>query len=202
MTISRSGRILVVDDESVVRETLERFLRPHGYEFVVASHGQEALGSAALQRFEVVFLDIMMPGLSGMETLKELLECSPDTSVIMITGVAEMETAVKAMRLGAYDYVTKPFDMKDLLVRVEKAREKEYLAVQLKEYQKRLEEWIALQAKELRQMLTQTVHSLIKQELLEREVDAKGGKLKGSAPGTDIKQFGARILRRLGGSGT
>ena len=202
MITAGTGNILIVDDEPSIRETLGRLLSAHGYQTVVAPSGHEALGCVALQEFEVALLDMMMPGLSGLDTMRELLARIPDLSIIMITGVAEMETAVEAMKLGAYDYVTKPFNLNDLLVRVEKAREKRYLAVQMKGHQKDMEERIAQQAKDLRQMMNQTVNALIKEEVLQRELDIRGGKSKGLPQGVDLKEFGAKVLRRFSGSGT
>ena len=120
--------VLIVDDEPSIRENLERVLKSSGYETVVAEDGQAALDRAAEQEFEVVLLDIGLPGISGMDVLRRLSGEYPDTCVIMVTAVEEVETAVEAMRSGAYDYLSKPFNLEDILLRVERAREKRYLA--------------------------------------------------------------------------
>jgi len=118
------GAVLIVDDEENVRKLLRRWLEAEYFYCVTVSSGQEALEKAAVQGFDVVLLDILMPGLSGMEVLPRLVRWQPDAQVIMITSVADIDTISQAMRLGAYDYVTKPFNMNDLVTRVEKAFQK------------------------------------------------------------------------------
>ncbi|MFQ5872200.1 MAG: hypothetical protein ACE5JL_00160, partial [Dehalococcoidia bacterium] len=122
------------------------------------------------------------------------------TSVIMVTAVADLETAVGAMKEGAYDYVTKPLNLDDILVRVEKARERRCLALLAKDYQKNLEERLEQQARDLREMMEQTVQALVREETLARELEAKGGKRRGTQGATDIKGFAENVLRRLRGS--
>lgn len=200
MTIPGKRTVLVVDDEPAIRNALERLLESSGYETVVASDGEEALVRASEQEFEVALMDIRMPGLSGIETLEQFRTFYPDVSVIMLTAVGDLEVAVGAMKSGAYDYVTKPFNLDDILIRVEKAREKRYLALQVKNHQRDIEERLSQRERELRAMTTQTVHALIQEETLARELKAKGGKRKGLPAGTNIKEFGAKLLRRLNGS--
>lgn len=118
------GTILIVDDEENVRKVLRRRLEAEFFYCVTASSGQEALKEAAMRGFDVVLLDILMPGLSGIEVLPKLVSWHPAIQVIMITSVADSDTISEAMRLGAYDYVTKPFNMNDLVARVEKALER------------------------------------------------------------------------------
>lgn len=199
MVITEKRTVLVVDDEPVIRENLERLLRGAGYELTVAANGQEALARAQAQEFEVVLLDIKMPGMSGIEVLDQLHARYPDTAVIMVTAMGDVQTAVQAMRSGAYDYILKPPDLDDILVRVEKAIEKRHLLLQVKNYQKNLEERLAQQEKELRALTTQIVQALIKEEVAVRELETSGGKRKGLSAGTDIKDFGSKILRRLSG---
>ena len=115
--------VLIVDDEASIRTSLERLLKAGGYETTVAADGNEALARASEQEYEVVLLDIGMPGLSGLDVLGRLHTDHPDTSVIMVTALVEPKTAVDAMQLGACDYVTKPVDFDDILARIEKARE-------------------------------------------------------------------------------
>ena len=118
------GTILIVDDEENVRKVLRRRLETEYFYCVTASGGQEALEEAAMQGFDVVLLDILMPGLSGMEVLPKLVSWHPTIQVIMITSVADSDTISEALKLGAYDYVTKPFNMNDVVARVEKALER------------------------------------------------------------------------------
>ena len=118
------GTILIVDDEENVRQVLRRRLESAYFYCITAASGQQALEEASMQEFDVVLLDVLMPGLSGMEVLPKLISWYPNIQVIMITSVADIDTIAEAMRLGAYDYVTKPFNLNDLVARVEKALEK------------------------------------------------------------------------------
>ena len=118
------GSILIVDDEEAMRGILHRRLEAELYDCVTASSGEDALDKTARQEFDVVLLDILMPGLPGMEVLPKLLMRHPNSQVIMVSSVLDRDTIEEAMRLGAYDYVTKPFNMDDLTARVEKALER------------------------------------------------------------------------------
>jgi DNA-binding NtrC family response regulator len=120
-------RILVVDDEDRIREILCYMLGKSGHEVAPASSGEEALGLLKEKEFDVVLLDIVMPGRGGMEVLKEMREKHPLTEVVLITAHASVETAVESTRSGAYGYVTKPFNFQDLNGVVWKAYEKKKL---------------------------------------------------------------------------
>ena len=114
-------RVLVVDDEETVRVLLQRILQAAGYEAVTAANGKEALSVIADGGIDVVMLDINMPGLSGFEVLGKISTDWPDLCVIMVTAVADVQTAVTAMKLGAYDYITKPFDQDEALRKIRQA---------------------------------------------------------------------------------
>jgi len=116
--------LLVVDDDHEFRDTLRsRFLR-HGFEVQTAANGEEALGLAERRNFDVAIFDMMMPGMSGLELLKRFKESHPECEVILLTGQGSIETAVEAMKLGAYDYLQKPFPLKDLEAVATKAFER------------------------------------------------------------------------------
>lgn len=202
MITSGMRTILIVDDDPLVREVLNELLTDKDYKTTVATNGFEALAHASSQEFEVVLLDMNMPGKSGLEVLPELLKGHPDTAVIMVTGVTDAKTAVEAMKQGAYDYIVKPFGMEDVLVRVEKAREKRSLAMQVRNHQKELSERLLEQEKELRAMTTQLIQSVINEEALAGEVKKGRGKPKGQLPASDLQDFGSRIMRRLHGDGS
>jgi DNA-binding NtrC family response regulator len=104
------GSILLVDDEPVVRESLEQWFADEGYAVRTASSGREGLAAMNAQRYDLALLDIKMPGMDGMELQSRLHEADPDLPVIIMTGYASVETAVQALKQGAYDYVTKPVD--------------------------------------------------------------------------------------------
>ena len=115
------GQILLVDDEEIVLRSCQRILRGGDYEIDVARDGLEALGKVNEKDYDVLILDIMMPKMDGMEVLRRVKEARPEIEVIMITGLNEIGTAVKAMKLGAFDYLPKPFEPDDLQLLVARA---------------------------------------------------------------------------------
>ena len=126
--MSAKARILVVDDERSMQEFLEIFFRSEGYDVVTAGDVDTALVHLENDEFDVVISDIQMPGRSGIDLVHATYEISPETVVIMITAFASTETAITAMKEGAYDYVTKPFKVDELRIVVEKALEKKLLS--------------------------------------------------------------------------
>lgn len=115
------GSILIVDDEPVVRESLEQWFGDEGYHVQVAANGRDALGALVKQRFDLALIDIKMPGMDGMELQGRIKDAAPELPVIVMTGYASVETAVQALKQGAYDYVTKPVDPDELSHAVSKA---------------------------------------------------------------------------------
>ena len=127
MATSRHGTILVVDDEEIMREILETLLTREGYDVRVASSGAEGLEMARALPFDAAIVDIMMPGLDGIATLDELKRIDEDLNVIIITAYASVESAIAAMKTGAFDYITKPFKNDEVLVVVRNAMERRRL---------------------------------------------------------------------------
>jgi two-component system response regulator HydG len=119
--VSEKGRILIVDDEAVVRDSLCRWFGDEGYEVGTAESASEALKRVAESTWDLALLDIKMPGTDGIELQRRLHEIEPDLLVIIMTGYASVETAVQALKDGAYDYVTKPFDPDDIAHSVKNA---------------------------------------------------------------------------------
>jgi DNA-binding NtrC family response regulator len=116
-------KILVVDDEAATRRLMEQTLKKQGYEVLLASNGDEGLRAVADENPDLVILDIMLPGMDGIEVLQRIREVNKDTVVIMATAMDDLKVAVRAMRLGAYDYINKPFHIDDLVLSVNKAME-------------------------------------------------------------------------------
>ena len=119
------GRILVVDDDFLIRESLSELLRLEGYDVDVAPGGHEALAALGSRTYDLVFTDINMPGVTGFDVLREVNLKYPETKVVLITGFGEIQTAVQAIKQGAYDYVQKPLvddDIKMLARRVMEQR--------------------------------------------------------------------------------
>jgi len=115
------GRILVVDDEDIVRTSCTRTLSPEGYEVKLAKNGVDGLKMASEERFDLVLTDLKMPDMDGIEVLRIIKEKWPETAVIIVTGYQTVDTAVKAIKLGAYDYIEKPFTPDALISAVAEA---------------------------------------------------------------------------------
>ena len=108
------GHLLIVDDEAIVRDSLSKWFHEEGYEVGSAESAAEALTRLAEQRWDLALVDIKMPGTDGIELQRRMREIDPEMAVIIMTGYASVETAVQALKSGAYDYVTKPFDPDDI----------------------------------------------------------------------------------------
>ena len=109
-----SGRVLVVDDDTEVRLILREFLTGRGYEVTVAEGGAEAIAALEKERPDVVLLDVAMPEMDGVETLKRIVALRPTLPVIMVTANADIVVTAKLLALGAADYIPKPFDLEYL----------------------------------------------------------------------------------------
>ncbi|NWF83918.1 MAG: sigma-54-dependent Fis family transcriptional regulator, partial [Bryobacteraceae bacterium] len=114
-------KLLIVDDELVVRDSLAKWFESEGYEVTIADSAPQALELMAANRFDGALVDIKMPGVDGIELQTKLHEIDPAMPVIIMTGYASVETAVRALKNGAYDYITKPFDPDELVHLVSKA---------------------------------------------------------------------------------
>jgi DNA-binding NtrC family response regulator len=125
--MNKAVRILVVDDEMIVREALSNYLREDGYEAVAVETGVEALKKVEGERWNVLFVDLKMPGMDGLEVLREVKKITSDLPVIIITAYASIDSAVQAMKDGAYDYIVKPFDPEAIALVVEKVVEHQRL---------------------------------------------------------------------------
>ncbi|MBF8288830.1 MAG: Sigma-54-dependent Fis family transcriptional regulator [Candidatus Rokubacteria bacterium] len=126
-------KILVVDDEPNIRAVLSECLAAAGFETSQASDGDEAVAAVQAERPAVILLDVLMPRMGGMDALPELKRIAPDVPVIMCTAYMDVPTAVRAMQLGAYDYLTKPFDPKLLILTVQRALERQALLARIDE---------------------------------------------------------------------
>jgi len=119
----KKGTIHVIDDEPIIHDVLSQLLSSEGYEVVLSSSGEEALEKHASQFYDVTLLDLLMPGLDGIEVLKGIKRIDPQAVIIIITAYASVESAISAMKMGAYDYIQKPFKHEELLLIIERALE-------------------------------------------------------------------------------
>src|SRR3989339_188804 len=114
MCPEKKSSIMIVDDEPDILIVLGEFLSKEGFKVLTAKDGNQAIEKIAAHKVDLVLLDMAMPGLNGIETLRELKKIKPEVSVIMITAYRDAEKVVEAFRLGAYDCIFKPFDLKYL----------------------------------------------------------------------------------------
>lgn len=118
--MSHKAKILVVDDEDALRTVLSAELSSEGYDVGTAADGVEAVGLLQKNRYHLVLLDIKMPNMNGFEVLKVIKEKYPGTKVIMLTGFADLKNAIESKKLGAEDFVSKPYDLVDLLTTIDR----------------------------------------------------------------------------------
>jgi DNA-binding NtrC family response regulator len=140
MAITPHGTILVIDDEEIMREILETLLTREGYQVRLASSGAEGLELARAFPIDLAIVDIMMPGLDGIATLDELKRIDEDLAVIIITAYASVESAISAMKNGAFDYITKPFKNDEVLVVVRNAMERRRLLTENRALRQNIQE--------------------------------------------------------------
>ncbi|HEY3323023.1 MAG TPA: sigma-54 dependent transcriptional regulator [Planctomycetota bacterium] len=141
---NKAARILIVDDELSVRDSLFNWFRKDGYEVTVAENATEALKAMQDQAYDVALLDIRMPGMDGMELLEHLKRIDARVAVIMITAFAAVDTAIRALKLGAFDYVTKPIDPDELSHLVVRALEQRRLRTENKQLRETIDELVSV----------------------------------------------------------
>jgi len=200
-------KVLVVDDEETVRILLQRVLQAAGYDAVIAADGEEALSVIANGDIDVVLLDINMPGLSGMDVLGKISTDWPNVCVIMVTAVADVQTAVATMKLGAYDYITKPFDRDEMLRKIRQSIERWQEQLQDKQHLLQFEQNINEQTGRMQAQFTELVNSLSREHQLLLQL-AEKQKTKGKSlladlppelqgPISTVKEFRDALLRIL-----
>ena len=162
-------RILIADDSEMIREVLALFLETLGHKVDVAADGQSALDKYSAKRYDLIISDLQMPRLEGLSLLKRIKALNPDAQVIILTGHATLETAVEALRLGAYDYLLKPIEDMEVFGRLVTRvlqhsaliKENQRLVEQLRQVNARLEVEVAARTKEL-QAANESLRSLDK----------------------------------------
>ena len=147
-TVDRKARILIADDEAQIREVLHELLGDE-YECTEVASAEEALRIVRRENFDLVLSDIMMGGITGLEMVPQVLELAPDTVVIMISGEQNIESAIEALRAGAFDYITKPFDLRHVEAAVRRALEHQALRRSKRYYENFLEEIVKQRTTEL-----------------------------------------------------
>ncbi len=164
--VDKGNQVLVVDDDQDVRNILRRTLQEAGFRVAAAVDGAEALRLVPELGIGVVLLDVKMPRLSGIDVLKHLVETEPGICVLMVTAVRDTETAVAAMKLGAYDYVIKPFSRDTVVLAVQRAVERRNLWWENERHREELEDKVARQAGRLHSQFAELVETLAREHTL------------------------------------
>jgi len=157
---NKQGIILIVDDEGVIRRLLYQKLSSEGYQCQEADGAAQALDKLRSNAVELVLLDIKMPGKSGVELLPEIKASYPDVAVIMATAITGTNIAIQCMKQGAYDYLTKPFNLVEVVLSVDRALEKRRLELENRDYQQHLEQKVEAQARRIRTSFLSAVTAL------------------------------------------
>lgn len=145
--------ILIVDDEDVITEILSSKLSDEGYICRTANSAEDAISILKNNNFHLVLSDIKMKNMDGIDLLKFIKNEYPDTAVIMVTGITDIDIAIDAMKIGAYDYLAKPLNLDEVIINVKNAIEKRRLVIENKEYQNNLENKVFDQTREIRELL-------------------------------------------------
>ncbi|MGH7535793.1 MAG: HD-GYP domain-containing protein, partial [Gemmatimonadales bacterium] len=194
MTGTATARCLVVDDDPQVRHALARVIEAHGLASREAASGREALD--LLQRegeIPLCISDIYMPEMDGVTFLREALRLYPDMAILMLTGVAEVTTAVECLKLGALDYISKPVLMEEVRARVDKALEKRDLVLQNRFYQEHLEGRVRELDRRNKQSLINGVQTLV------HALEAKDAYTSGHS--TRVSRYAVKTAVQLGYTG-
>jgi putative two-component system response regulator len=190
---------LIVDDEPRLRQVFVHLMRSDGFNCVEAENGEEAIAVLEREPVTLVMSDLRMPRLDGIELLREIRARWPDTAVVMITAVADVEVAVSCLAVGAMDYLTKPFHLEEVRARVAQALEKRRLVLENRGYQESLREKVAAQASRLEELFLASVQSLA--EALEvKDPYTRGHSVRVSHYSAVIARemgLGAELLRRV-----
>ncbi len=207
----QKSRILIVDDEPVIREVLHERLSNAGFDCQVARNSAEALKQIRSAPYNLVLSDIAMPGGDGISLLRQIKNEQPDLDVVMLTGVVDVETAIRAIRLGASDYLTKPFNLEDVMLTIDRTLEKRRLLRENLEYQMDLERKVEERTSELRHKSDEVEHLYLELkiafgkiqstyettlEALMEALDARDSETQGHS--RRVAEYTAVVARRLG----
>jgi putative two-component system response regulator len=188
--VAQPTRCLVVDDEPHLRRLLSRLMRSEGFLCEEAENGRVAQEALDRQPATLVLTDLHMPELDGIGLLRHVRATLPDTVVILVTAVADVETAVACLAEGAMDYLAKPFHPDEVRARVRQALEKRRLILENREYHERLEEKVAIQAQRIEDIFLASIHSLV--DALElRDTYTHGHSIR-------VSRYSVLIARELG----
>ncbi len=192
-----STKILIVDDEPLILELLSRALESAGYRCIAVDNANTALERLRSEEYDLLLADIMMPGMNGVDLMAKAQGLFPDLAVILVTSVMDIDVAIESLKQGAYDYLTKPFDLEQVLISVERALERRRLLQESRLRQWNLEVEVAERTRQLRDALEvtrQNYHSTLialGTALDSRESGAAGHSIR-------VAKYGVRLGRHMG----
>lgn len=194
---SMEDRILIVDDEEVICNVLDRRLTREGYFCTTAHNGKEALHYFYKDAFSLIISDIKMPEMTGIELLQKVKAIDPKMKMIMVTAYPEIDLAVNAMRLGAYDFIIKPADLDLIVMSVKKALESRRLEEEIEAYHNRMEELVEERTAKLQQAYrTLKKAHLDSVKVLAEAIDAKDPYTRGHSD--RVKRMSLAIAKKMG----
>jgi response regulator RpfG family c-di-GMP phosphodiesterase len=194
---SAPDKILIVDDEDNIRSLLLRHLEEEGAECVACPTALDALSHMKQQRFSLVISDIMMPGMSGMEFLRLAKKEDPETAFIMITGLMDINTAIDSLRIGACDFITKPFELPAIKRAVDRALERRRLLIENRCYHEELEQKVRKRTHDLNEALQDVEESYkITLEALVTALDAREHETQ--AHSQRVREYTLTLAQKLG----
>jgi response regulator RpfG family c-di-GMP phosphodiesterase len=192
-----ADKVLIVDDEDQIRSLLIRHLGAKGSECVASRSAQDALNEMKSQRFSLVISDFMMPGMSGIELLHRVKQRDPEIAFIMITGLMDINTAIDSLRIGACDFITKPFELSALTRAVSRALERRRLLIENRHYREELEQKVRYRTRELHAAMRDVQESYkITLEALVAALDAREHETQ--AHSRRVQEYTLTLARRLG----
>ena len=191
------GDILIVDDEAACRVILSKALTNDGYTCEVAENGQAALDKIRAKSFDLIISDIKMPGMDGLKLFAKVRESGADMAVVMMTAFATCDSAIDALKLGASDYVTKPFRLDAVRISVERALERRRLIIENRLHREHLEAQVQERTSELQQALKDLEGAYFKTREANRDtvfVLSKAAETNDEDTGMHIKRVGAIVI--------
>jgi len=181
---------LVVDDEPPVRHAMVRVLEGAGYRVLSADSGPAAIATLEREAIDLVVSDLQMPGMDGVQLLGTIQRRWPEVATVMVTGVAEIDTAVQLLQAGAYDYITKPFSIDEVRARIRQALDKRRLVIENRRYQHHLSELVRQQAARIEELFLEAVQTLV------HALEAKDAYTQGHS--ARVSAYAGRTARQLG----
>lgn len=181
---------LVVDDEPPVRQAMVRVLEGAGYRVLSADSGAAAIGVLEREPIALVTSDLQMPGMDGSQLLGVVRSRWPEVAIVMVTGVAELDTAVQLLQAGAFDYITKPFAIDEVRARIRQALDKRRLVMENRRYQLHLAELVRQQAARIEELFLEAVQTLV------HALEAKDSYTQGHS--ARVSTYAGQTARQLG----